>query len=152
MYDVTLDIHSLLRWFVLLTGLVAAGRGIAGWGGRPWGPSDARAGQLFILSLDLQFLLGLVLYLFLSPNVRLAFANIGNAMRDPALRFFFVEHIAGMVIALTLAHIGRARTKRATTDRSKQRAAAVFYGLALVIVLLSIPWPGMPAGRPIWPF
>jgi uncharacterized integral membrane protein len=152
MYDLTLDLHSLLRWFVLLTGLAAAGRSIAGWSGRPWGASDARMGLLFITMLDLQFLLGLLLYLVLSPTVTAAFSNPGAAMRDPALRFFLVEHMTGMLIAIVLAHIGRARSKKAANDRSKHRAAAVFYGLALVIILLSIPWPGMPAARPLWPW
>ena len=153
MYSATLLIHSLLRWVVLAAGLAAAGRGIAGWGGRAWTPSDAKMGLFFIIALDLQFLLGLLLYVFLSPNVGLAFQNPGAAMRDPVLRFFFVEHLIGMFIAIALAHVGRARTKAAArTDTSRHRSAAVFYGIALVIILLSIPWPFMPAARPLFPW
>ena len=152
MLSITLIVHTLLRWVVLLTGIAAAARGIMGGKGKAWTAADSRAGLLFIAVLDLQLLLGLLLYLFLSPTVRTAFVNIGAAMKDPMLRFFLVEHMAGMLVAITLAHIGRARTKKATSDDRKFRAAAVFYTLALVVILLSIPWPGMPAGRPLWPW
>jgi hypothetical protein len=49
-----LAIHSVLRWVVLLTGLAAAGRGIAGWKGRPWTSADNRAGLFFMIALDVQ--------------------------------------------------------------------------------------------------
>ncbi len=144
-------LHSLIRWLVLLTGLAAAARGIAGWNKQKWTGADNRAGVLFVSALDIQLLLGLVLYLF-GPTVKIAFSNIGAAMRMSELRFFLVEHPAGMLIAIVLAHIGRVRTKKATSDEARQRAAAVFYGLALFLILLSIPWPGMPAGRPLFPW
>ncbi len=68
MYGTVLLLHSLLRWLVLLTGLLAAARGISGWRSRrPWTLPDERAGFWFIMTLDLQFLLGLLLYGVLSP-------------------------------------------------------------------------------------
>jgi hypothetical protein len=151
MFAVLLAIHSLLRWVVLLLGLAAAGRGIAGWKGRVWTGSDNRTGLWFVAMLDLQLLIGLVLYLFLSPTVRAASVNIGAAMREPMLRFFLVEHAFGMLAAVTLAHIGRVRIRKAPTDERRHRAAAVYFSIALLLILLSIPWPGMPAGRPLWP-
>ena len=152
MYATLLVVHSVVRWLVLLTGLLAAGRGIAGWKGRPWSPADNKAGIFFVATLDLQLLVGLVLYLFLSPMVKVATIDIGAAMRDPALRFFLVEHAFGMLAAVTLAHLGRIRIRKAATDGRRHRAAAVFFGLALLLVLLSTPWPGMPAGRPLLPW
>jgi len=152
MDSVILILHSLMRWLVLLTGLAAAGRGIAGWNKPKWTTADNRAGVLFISCLDIQVVLGLLLYLFASPTIRAAFSNVGAAMRASEYRFFLVEHPFGMLIAIVLAHIGRVRTKKATPDDAKQRAAGVFYGLALILILLSIPWPGMPAGRPLFPW
>ena len=152
MYAVLLAVHSLLRWVVLLVGLLAVGRGIAGWKGRAWTLSDNRAGLLFVTLLDLQLLIGLVLYLFLSPTVRVSLVNVGAAMRDPMLRFFLVEHAFGMLAAVSLAHIGRVRIRKALTDSRRHRSAAIFFGVALLLILLSIPWPGMPAGRPLWPW
>lgn len=151
MYEPLLALHSILRWFVILAGLAAVARAILGWTGRPWTPSDDRGGLIFMIALDVQMLIGLALYLFFSPTLQAAVQNIGAAMRDSALRFFLVEHAFGMLIAITLVHIGRIRIRKKTAAAARHRSAAIFFGLALLIVLLSIPWPGMPAGRPLWP-
>jgi hypothetical protein len=90
-------------------------------------------------------LLGLILYLFLSPFVRRAFADFGAAMGDNELRFFAVEHIFGMILALVLAHVGRVLSKKATESVKKYRAAALWFALSLVAVLVMIPWD-----RPFW--
>jgi uncharacterized membrane protein YozB (DUF420 family) len=151
MYSLLLFLHSLLRWAVLLTGLYAVVRAITGMNGhRSWSTADAKPGMFFIISCDLQLLLGLALYLVFSPTVQAAFGNIGAAMRNPEYRFFVVEHAVGMIVAIALAHVGRARSKKATSDAARFKSAAIFYGLALVIILGSIPWPGMPGGRPLF--
>jgi hypothetical protein len=149
MYSAFLIVHSLLRWVVILFGLRAVVRALVGLATRrPWGPSDAAAGRFFAISLDVQLLIGLLLYALLSPITPLAFRNMGEAMRDPVLRFWAVEHIASMVIALVLAHIGKARTARLRGDRTKHLAALVFFTLALLVVLAAIPWPFRLVGRP----
>jgi hypothetical protein len=151
MYSLLLFLHSALRWIVLLTGLFALIRAIAGARGRRrWMASDSTPGLFFIISCDLQLLIGLALYLVFSPTVQAAFGNIGAAMRNPEYRFFVVEHAAGMIVAIALAHVGRVRSKKAKTDDARFKGAAIFYGLALLILLGSIPWPGMPAGRPLF--
>jgi hypothetical protein len=152
MYSAIVVVHSLMRWVALLAGLVAVARGIAGWNKPRWTSADNQAGVVFISALDIQLLLGLLLYLFFSPVVSAAFSNVAGAMKVSESRFFLVEHPAGMLVAIVVAHIGRVRTKKATPDDAKHRAAAVFYGLALLLILLTIPWPGMPAARPLWPF
>ncbi len=148
MYSAVLLIHSWLRWAVLLVGLIAAVRGITGWlGGRPWTQSDDRVGAWFIRTLDIQILLGLLLYFVLSPLTRLAFQNFGTAMKDSGLRFWLVEHTFGMIVGVALAHIGRARIRKSPADARRHRLAAVFFTLALIAIIASIPWPGMPNGR-----
>jgi predicted membrane channel-forming protein YqfA (hemolysin III family) len=71
-------------------------------------------------------------------------------MRNGPLRFFVVEHPFGMVVSLALAHIGRARLKRATDSGVRHRTALIFFGLSLLVMMASIPWPAMPAGRPLF--
>jgi len=150
MYGIVLTIHSLLRWGVLITGLLAAARGIAGWRSRrPWTLADERGGFWFILTLDLQFLLGLLLYAWLSPLTRAAFQDFGGAMGDRVLRFWAVEHIFGMLVGIALAHIGRARVHKTGDDTKRHRLVAIFFTLALVAMLASIPWPTLPHGRPL---
>jgi len=150
MYLLTLTLHSLLRWVVLALGLLAVARGIAGArGGRDWAAADEAAGRWFVMALDAQLLLGLALYLWLSPMTTLAFQDFGAAMGNSALRFWAVEHIFGMVAALALAHVGRVRVRRAADAPRRHRTAAIFFGLALLAIVVTIPWPGMPAARPL---
>jgi hypothetical protein len=150
MYGIVLTIHSLLRWAVLIAGLLAAARGIDGWRSRrPWTLTDERAGFWFILTLDVQFLLGLLLYAVLSPLTWAAFDDFGAAMKDNVLRFWAVEHVFGMLVGVALAHIGRARVHKTSDDLRRHRLVAIFFTLALLAILASIPWPTLPHGRPL---
>ena len=151
MYDATLMLHSLLRWVVVLTGLLAVARAFAGWTGkRPWTAADNRASLWFTIALDLQLLTGLLLYLALSPLTRTALENFAATMRIPGLRFWSVEHPFGTVIALVLAHVGRVRIRKATTDASRHKVAAILLAIAMVVILMSVPWPGTPNARPLF--
>jgi len=151
MYSSALWLHSLLRWAVLLTGAIAWFRAIGGGTARrPWTAKDELWGLLFTISLDMQLLVGLVLYLFLSPFTKIAFQDFGGAMASSSLRFWAVEHIAGMVIGIALAHIGRVRIRKAANDARRHRLATIYFGLALVAICAAIPWPGLPVARPLY--
>src|SRR4029078_7808057 len=99
------------------------------------------------IALDWQTLLGLRLYVGISPITAVAFQNLSAAMRDPSLRFFVVEHAIGMIAAIALAHVGRVKVRKATSAEAKHRVALLFVSLALIAILISIPWPWMPGGR-----
>ena len=148
MYPAILLVHSWVRWAVLIIGLAAVAASLTA-RGRPWTATHDRAARFFVRGLDVQFLLGLLLYLVLSPFTRAALEDFGAAMRNPQLRFWAVEHVLGMVVAMALANIGRVRIRKAVADRQKHRTALIFFGLALVAIVASIPWPGMPTGRPL---
>ena len=149
MYTFVLAAHSWLRWVVLIAGAIAVARAIAGAAKRrAWSGADERIGRLFVISLDVQILLGLLLYFLLSPITRAAMADFGAAMGNSGLRFWAVEHFFGVLVAAAFAHAGRGRTKKIAEHVSRHRVAAIFYGLALLAVLISIPWPGTPNGRP----
>jgi hypothetical protein len=150
MYPLAILLHSLLRWVVLVFGILAVVRAIGGRGGRPWTRQDDTISKWFLMAFDIQFLIGILLYVWLSPITQVVFADFGGAMRNAGLRFWAVEHVAGMVIAAALVHIGRTKIRKATTDSRKHRLAAIFYGIALIIVLASIPWPGMSNARPLF--
>lgn len=142
MYGLVLLVHSWLRWAVLAAGIAAA------FGGRS---REDTGGKWFVILLDLQILLGLLLYFVLSPFTKEAMSNFGEAMGNSQLRFFAVEHVFGMLIGTALAHVGRKKIRNAPIER-RGRLALIFYGLAMLAILLSIPWPGMPAGRPLFRF
>ncbi len=153
MYSAVLLLHSYVRWVVLLLGVLAVVRIWSGrLGGRAWTSADGRAVQWFSSALGLQVLLGLLLYVALSPMTRAAFSDFGAAMGDRVLRFWAVEHIFGMIAAIALLHIGQGRARRAGSDAGRFRTLSVFLGLALLLILVSIPWPWMAIGRPLFRF
>jgi uncharacterized membrane protein len=96
-----------------------------------------------------QLLLGLILYIFLSPTTANAFKNFGGAMADGYMRFYAVEHIAIMLIAVVLFHVGSAMVKKATEAVKKHRRAAIWYTITILLILASIPWPFYSYGRPL---
>lgn len=151
MYTLTLLLHSWLRWAVLLAGIAAGARALAGWlRGQPWTRADNAVGAAFVGLLDLQMLLGLLLYFGLSPIAREGMRDFGAAMASDGLRFWMVEHPFGMILGIALAHIGRARLKKTPDGPRRHRTAAIFFLLALVIIIASVPWPGGVQPRPLF--
>ncbi len=143
------DIHNIVRWLVVLAGvwaLVAAVLGLVS--GRRYRGPDRTPGLVFVSALDLQLVLGIVLYV-LSPLVRSAMqAGMGEAMRSADLRFFLVEHALMMVLAVVAGHIGYSLSKRESrTDRARFTGAAILYAVALALIFFATPW-----GRPLLPW
>jgi uncharacterized membrane protein len=147
MYSFILALHNILRWLILVAAVVVIVQAFVGWfGKKEWSKADNLAGIIYVSAVDLNVLLGLILYLFLSPLTRQAFADFGAAMGNPVLRFFAVEHILMMLVALALAHVGRSLSKKATETVKKHRPAAIWYTLSLLAILSMIPWD-----RSLWP-
>ena len=122
MYEAVLVLHNLLRWFVLSLGLWALFR------------PEPKPGAFFAHALTLQVVLGVVLA-FVSPYFQGLLAAFGEAMRAGGeARFFAAEHWVGGLVALGLAHAGLARARRG------KPGARLLFGLALGVLLLSIPW------------
>ena len=149
MYSVVLGIHSWLRWLTLVA---AVGTTFAVVRGQVHGERSVadRWGLFTMAALDMQMLLGLVLYLALSPNMQPILDNFGAAMKDPGLRFWAVEHVSAMFGAVILAHIGRVLARKAKTTAAKRTRLLVCFGLATVLILLGMPWPGRPGGRQLF--
>lgn len=113
MYTGFLHLHDTLRWLLLLSLVTTLVKYIIGWmGNQHWKKTDNLMGIVFTSLMDVQLLVGLVLYAFLSPITQTAFTDFGAAMKNSDLRFYAVEHIAMMLIAVVLVHIGRAKSKK----------------------------------------
>src|SRR4051794_21965775 len=129
MYSSALWLHSLVRWAVLVTGLVAWFRAIGGAAAhRAWTPQDELWSLLLTISADLQLLLGVALYV-LSPITRMGISNLAAAMHIETTRFFTVEHPVMMIIAIALIHVARVRIRKAAEPRRKHRSAMVLFGI-----------------------
>ena len=150
MFDIILLLHSWLRWPALIAGIVAIA---AAFVSRPIGAEKTAAdrwGGIFVGLLDLQMLLGLLLYVVLSPTIAAIRQDFGAAMRDPVARFWAVEHISLMIVAVIVAHVGRVLVRKAKTPGSKRTRMLVTYTVATLAIVAAIPWPGMRAGRPLF--
>jgi len=149
MYTFVLALHSWVRWIALLAGIGATAMAFAE------RPNERRAdpwGIALVTSLDIQLLLGLLLYLVLSPNIAAIREHFGEAMQSRTLRFWAVEHLTLMFAAVVLAHVGRVLGKKAATPASRRTRLLICYGAATIAMLAGIPWPGLPYGRPLLRF
>ena len=141
MYAFILAVHNILRWVVLILLILALVRAFWGWfGRREWTSTDRKVGMFYSVSLDVELLLGLILYFVLSPITKLAFSDIGAALANTDLRFFVFEHMLMMVLAVVFAHVGVAAAKRADESIQKHRRTAIWFGLSLLAILLGMPW------------
>lgn len=148
-----LSIHSIVRWLILLFGIWAVIRAIMGVSSKSaYTSADTKAGLFFMIFLDIQFLLGIILF-FISPLTQTAIGNMGEAMGNKGLRFFTVEHTVLALAALAFVHIGRSKIKKLADDGRKHKTALIFFGVAMLLILALIPWPGRDlVGRALFPF
>jgi hypothetical protein len=148
MYPNILLLHSWLRWLALVAGGGATFFALGTAGG-----ALARAerwGRIFIIALDAQMLLGLLLYGLYSPYTAAAMKDFGAAMREPVLRFWAVEHVTLMVLAVVIAHVGKVLARKSADASAKRKRLLICFGIAVLLILLGMPWPGMAVGRPLF--
>jgi hypothetical protein len=150
MYTLLLVFHSWLRWAAIITGIISFVSALTGDSSNVRGDRSDRFGLAFMATLDMQLLLGLLLYFFLSPNTAAVLKDFGAAMRDPIARFWAVEHVGTMLVAVILAHVGRVLARKAPTPSARRTRLLVCFGIALAAILAGTPWPGMANGRPLF--
>jgi len=129
--------HSGIRWIVLILLIAAVVNAFLKWrSGKAFTDTDKKLFLFSMIFMHVQFLIGLVLY-FTSPKVIFAAESMKNAMN----RFFLVEHSFMMLLALILITVGYGRVKRITDDTNKFKRGFTFYFIALILLLIGIPWP-----------
>jgi hypothetical protein len=153
LYTITLLLHSWNRWLILAAGIIVIFSAIKGLSAK----SDYSAFQkkwslVFLSSLHLQLLVGLVMYFFISPVTMQALSNFGAAMKDPVLRYFAVEHTFVNIIAIALAQTGSILVKRIADSAGKHKRTLIYTGIALVLILAMIPMGMMGVARPLFRF
>ncbi len=153
MYSYLLLLHNLFRWIVLILAIYALYNNYTGWrNAKVFEKKDKRLNSIFIGTLHLQLVIGAILYFGFSPYVSQAMEDMKAAMRNPVLRFWGVEHIAGMIIAIAVAQIGNIISKKSATDTEKFRKAFVFFMIAVLIIILSHPFAFHGEERTLNPF
>lgn len=140
MYEILLFTHSWLRWVALVLFAIVLFSSFQGLGGKTYQKKDKTLATSLIGTLHLQLVVGLLLYFVFSPITTTALDNMKMAMKVGAVRYWAVEHIVVMIVAVAIAQIGSIRVKKTSSDKKKFRLQAIFYGIALVLILSRIPW------------
>lgn len=136
MYNILFQSHSGLRFVVFLTLILATLLAFGGWQGKkPFTKGNRILNLLAMIATHLQAVLGFILY-FLSPYVQPS--NMGETMKNSTLRYWTVEHLIMMLIAVVLITIGNSKSKKATTDVGKHRPIAIFFSIAILIIVVAI--------------
>lgn len=137
MYNFLLQFHSGLRWLILLAAIIVVLKSLIGlFGGTKYSKFDSILAPSFVGMMDLQLLIGLILYFFLSPITSTFKFN----MSDEVIRFWSVEHLALMLFAVIAAHVGRSISKKTDDAQVKFRFQSIFFGMSLILMLMGIPW------------
>lgn len=135
------DIHNLVRWVVIILGILALVRAYMGFlGNREWTERDRKIGIFFAVSIDIQLLIGLILYLFLSDITRTIFRDFSAAMSNEGIRFFALEHAFYMILAVVFVHLGSMLPRRVEDSRAKFARAAIWFTLTFLVIILGMPW------------
>jgi hypothetical protein len=154
MYNGLLDLHNLLRWVILILLIVAIVKAIKGVNARKiFSKGDKKTGLFLMIASHITLLIGLYQWAFGPWGLQLIRnAGMGDVMKNSVYRFWAIEHITGMLIAIILITIGRGVSKKSIPDRTKYKRTFWFYFFALVIILVTVPWPFREGiGRPLVP-
>ncbi|MFT4023558.1 MAG: hypothetical protein QM664_07225 [Flavihumibacter sp.] len=136
-------LHSLLRWLILIFLVIAIIRHLNGLKDKnAYTAKDRKTDLLLMIFTHTNLLVGLILW-FAGPMGLKNISNLGmgEVMRTAVYRFFAVEHVFGMLVAVVLITIARSAGKPATAGTAAHKKAFYLLLVALLIILATIPWP-----------
>lgn len=130
-YEILRSAHSGWRYVVIGLLIVAILQALLGWtGGKSYTGGNKRLNLFTLISAHIQLLFGIVLY-FLSPLTKLASS-------DAIGRYWKMEHVSIMILAVILITIGNAQSKRIVDEPGKHRAIAIYFGIAFIFIITAI--------------
>ena len=152
MFTGFLHLHNLLRWVVLALCVACVARAtVVDSKGKNFEPRDRKLLLGLTIACDTQLLLGLTMYFLFSPMAKTAFAAWSLAMKDRVVRYWAIEHGVGMLLAIALVHVANVRAKRAGDNPRARQSVRRMLVAALLLFLLTQPWPFLPYGRSLIP-
>ncbi|MFC0603618.1 hypothetical protein [Winogradskyella pulchriflava] len=135
-------IHSKWAYLVLLVLIIATFNAlIKFFGDKEFDAKDFRISLFALITMHIQLLIGIVLFFMKDYFGTISeVGGMGEVMKNSALRNLIVEHPLTMIIAVALVTIGYSKHKKKLTSKPKFKMLAIFYTIALVLVLAKIPW------------
>lgn len=132
-----LHLHSILRWAILILLIIAVFKSVlALMRGSEYKSGDSKTALILMTLVHLQLILGIVLYF----TQGWATAPFAESMKEAGARFWKVEHLTAMLLAVTFITLGRSKSKKLVGTVKGHRTTLVFFGLSLLLVLWGIPW------------
>lgn len=149
MYQTLIFLHSITRWLVLVSVAFSIFRSCKGYfNNQKFSGNDNTLRHWTATIAHFQLILGIILY-SQSPLVTYFWKNFRVAKESLDLLFFGLIHMILMLFSITLITVGSALAKRKVSDKEKFTTILLYYGIALVIIFIAIPWPFSPlANRP----
>jgi NADH:ubiquinone oxidoreductase subunit 2 (subunit N) len=126
--------HSGLRWVAIILLLLAI---INAFTSKTFEKKHKMINLFTMITLHTQLIIGLVQYFITSDKVKF----FDGWMKEAAFRFYGMEHLMGMLIAIVLITVGYSKSKRGTTDSEKFKPIKLFYLIGFILIIASIPWP-----------
>lgn len=153
MYQGLLHLHNFGRWVVIILLFAAMLKSMSGMtGSKPFTPGDRKIGLFLMISAHIMLLVGLYQWIagpWGLPNIQEK--GMQTIMHDKVFRFWAVEHITGMLVAIILITMGRGSAKKNIGDKAKHRRSFWFYFIAFIRIIATVPWPFREVGRPLFP-
>lgn len=144
MYAIFLSIHSWIRWVVLICLVISVIKAYLGLrGATAFSSIDNALRHWTATAAHIQLVVGIIIYTQ-SPLVSFFWKNLDVAVHDSEILFFGLIHIAFMFLSIVLVTIGSALAKRRNTDPEKFKTVFVWFIIALLLILIAIPWPFSP--------
>lgn len=133
--------HSGLRWIVLILLVAAIAKAFSRRNsGRVY--TKDKLALFALISVHIQLLLGLALYLWLSPYGITADPIEGGG--SAVAKYYNYVHWWTMLLSVILITVGYSKAKRQTELNKGWKTIGTYYLVGLVIMLLAIPWPFYP--------
>ncbi len=131
-------LHSYWAYLVLVVLVLATGNALFKFfGDKEFDAKDFRISLFALITMHIQLLIGIILYFtkgYFDEN------SISEVMKNAGLRKLAVEHPTTMIIAVALVTIGYSKHKKKLVSKPKFKMLAIFYSIALALVLYMIPW------------
>lgn len=148
-----LHLHNLLRWVILVLLVLSVLKSYSGMkSNKTFTAGDKKIWLFTMISAHITLVLGLYqwtlgrfgLFTYIKPEGV-------SMMKDPTLRYFQMEHPVMMIVAIVLITLGYGMSKKSVSDVDKFKKAYKYFLVALILILVSIPWPFREIGRPLFP-
>ncbi len=147
-------LHNLLRWVILILLILSIVKSYSGWKGRKsFSEGDRKTWLFTMIAAHTTLVLGL--YQWLAGRIGIITTELPEGtsfMKEKVYRFFWMEHPLLMIVSIVLITLGYGMSKKAVSDEVKYKKAFTYFIIALILILIGIPWPFRELiGRPLFP-